>query len=144
MPLRPATHDTLCRHASAPDVRPNEPRAPKFHDYTHVGLSRPLIPRLIALLSARTLPYIACAERRSTARGGCRDDKVPHTEAGRQAYGTREPLVRATRPLLRSAAAFMLGGVGCTQPLATRSTLQGCKPGGYPSAAHRPAKVEPT
>ena len=29
---------------------------------THVGLSRPLIPRLIALLSARTFPYIACAE----------------------------------------------------------------------------------
>ena len=24
-------------------------------------------------------------------------------------------------------------------PLVTRSTLQGCKPGGYPSAAHRPA-----
>eukprot|EP00964_Phaeocystis_antarctica_P025295 scaffold14205_cov43-Phaeocystis_antarctica.AAC.1 len=29
---------------------------------THVGLSRPLIPRLTALLSARTFPYIACAE----------------------------------------------------------------------------------
>ena len=50
---------------------------------THVGLSRPLIPRLIALLSARTFPYIACAE-------AVHEEGVEMTSA---AHGDRKAIV---------------------------------------------------
>ena len=50
---------------------------------THEGLSRLLIPRPIVLFSARTFPYIACAEPpRSTEEGV---EMTSATHGGRKA-----------------------------------------------------------